>query len=150
MKKTLAACAVAMALIAIPPLADAARPAPKSLARHELPAGFAVGSASPSLALQVEVADGKVVASSPAGEGPGNLRATRSGDAAGTMLTVSSDLPVAVKFDLYISADGERFTYTSTCGLTPGISSFEMWKQPVAAFALGNPRVVPSGRVSCD
>lgn len=150
MKKAVAACAVAIALLAVPPLAAAGRPAPTPLARDALPAGFAVGSGSPVLALQVEIADGEVVASSPAGEGPGNLRATRSGDAAETMLTVSSDLPVAVKFDLYISTDGERFTYTSTCGLTPGISSFEMWKQPVVAFALGNPRVVPSGRVSCD
>ncbi len=150
MKTLVAACAVALALLIEPPVAAAAKPAPRTLARAELPAGFAVGSASPSLALQVEIADGRVVASSPAGEGAGNLRATRGGDAAETMLTVSSDLAVAIKFDLYISADGERFTYTSTCGLTPGVASFEMWKQPIALFALGNPRVVPSGRVSCD
>ena len=66
------------------------------------------------------------------------------------MLTVKSDLPVAIKFDLYLSQDGERFTYTSSCALTPGISSFEMWQQPVREFAIGNPRVVDRKRISCD
>ena len=131
-------------------LASAAKPAPKTLARGELPAGFAIGTASPSLALQVEVVDGKVVASAPAGEGPGNLRAARSGDATQTTLMVSSALAEAVKFDLYVSLDGELFTYASSCGVTPGVSSFEMWEQPVKLFALGNPRVLPKGRMACD
>lgn len=121
----------------------------RELARAQLPAGFAIGSGSPVLALQVEVADGKVVAASPA-QGGGNLRATRSGSEAEPMLTVKSDLPVAIKFDLYLSQDGERFTYTSSCALTPGISSFEMWRQPVREFAIGNPRVVDGKRISCD
>ncbi len=121
----------------------------RETARAQLPAGFAIGSGSPVLALQVEVADGKVVAASPA-QGGGNLRATRSGSEAEPMLTVKSDLPVAIKFDLYLSQDGERFTYTSSCALTPGISSFEMWQQPVREFAIGNPRVVDGKRISCD
>jgi hypothetical protein len=144
--------ALMLALLVLSPLAGAAgrKTPPKAFARAELPADFVVGSGTPVLALEVALADGQVVSSSPAGAGPGNLRATRSGDATQTMLTVSSDLPVAVKFDLYLSLDGEHFTYTSTCGLTPGISSFEMWKQPVLAFAMGNPRAVSSGRVVCD
>lgn len=120
----------------------------RELARAQVPAGFAIGSGSPVLALQVEVADGKVVSSSPAGNG--NLRATRSGSEGEPMLTVKSDLPVAIKFDLYLSRDGERFTYASSCALTPGISSFEMWQQPVSEFAIGNPRVVDGQRISCD
>ncbi|MEL1266146.1 hypothetical protein [Pseudoxanthomonas putridarboris] len=142
----------ALALMMLAPGAAAAgkKAAPKALTRAELPAGFVVGSGVPALALDVEIAEGKVVSSSPAIDGPGNLRATRSGDDTQTMLTVSSDLSVAVKFDLYMTLDGERFTYTGTCGLTPGISSFEMWRQPVLEFAMGNPRVVSSGRVSCD
>ena len=63
---------------------------------------------------------------------------------------VRSDLAVAIKFDLYLSQDGERFVYTSSCALTPGISSFEMWRQPVREFAIGNPRVVDGKRISCD
>jgi len=122
---------------------------PRELTRAQLPAGFAVGSGRPVLALRVEVADGKVVSSSPA-TNDANLRATRSGSAAEPMLTVKSDLPVAIKFDLYLSQDGERFTYTSSCALTPGISSFEMWRQPVREFAIGNPRVVDGKSIRCD
>ncbi len=139
-----------LTMCAMPVIASAAKPAPKTLARGDLPAGFAIGSASPSLALQVEVVDGKVTASAPAGDAPGNLRAARSGDATQTTLMVSSTLAEAVKFDLYISLDGERFTYASSCGVTPGISSFEMWEEPVKLFALGNPRVLPKGRMACD
>lgn len=149
MKRRLAGTLL-VAMCALPALASAAKPAPKTLARGELPAGFAIGDASPSLALQVEVVDGKVVASAPAGDAPGNLRATRSGDATQTTLMVSSTLAEAVKFDLYVSTDGEQFTYTSSCGVTPGISSFEIWEKPVTHFAIGNPRVLPKGRVACD
>lgn len=132
-------------------LAAGRKPAPAPLARSALPAGFVVGNGVPSLSLKIDVAGNTVVSSSPvAGSEPGNLRATRSGDDAQTMLTVSSDLPVAIKFDLYVSTDGEQFTYASTCGVTPGISSFEMWKMPVHSFALGNPRVLPAGRMVCD
>lgn len=149
MNRMLAGCLMA-AMCAMPVIASAAKPAPKTLARGELPAGFAIGTASPSLALQVEVVDGKVSASAPAGDGPGNLRAARSGDATQTTLMVSSTLPVSIKFDLYVSTDGETFTYTSSCGVTPGISSFEMWERPVTHFAMGNPRVLPAGRMACD
>lgn len=149
MNRMLAGCLMA-AMCAMPAIASAAKPAPKTLARGELPAGFAIGTASPSLALQVEVVDGKVSASAPAGDGPGNLRAARSGDATQTTLMVSSTLPVSIKFDLYVSTDGETFTYTSSCGVTPGISSFEMWERPVTHFAMGNPRVLPAGRMACD
>jgi hypothetical protein len=139
-----------VAMCALPAIASAAKPAPPTLSRSELPAGFAIGTASPSLALQVDVVDGKVTASAPAGDAPGNLRAARSGDATQTTLMVSSGLAEAVKFDLYVSLDGERFTYASSCGVTPGVSSFEMWEQPVKLFAMGNPRVLPKGRMACD
>lgn len=149
MNRMLTVCLLA-AICAGPVIASAARPAPKTLARGDLPARFAIGSGSPSLALQVDVVDDKVTASAPAGDTPGNLRATRSGDATQTTLMVSSTLPVAVKFDLYVSSDGERFEYASSCGVTPGVSSFEMWERPIQAFALGNPRVLPKGRMACD
>jgi len=142
------ACLVAVLLVALP--AAARDKVPRTLARAELPQGFAIGSGSPVLALQVEVAGGKVASWTPAGEGTGNLRGTRSGDAAQTTLMVSSALQEAIKFDLYVSTDGQRFEYASTCGVTPGVSSFEMWERPIAAFAMGNPRVLPKGRMDCD
>ena len=63
---------------------------------------------------------------------------------------VSSMLPDAIKFDLYVSTDGEHFEYASTCGVTPGVSSFEMWERTIVLFAMGNPRVLPKGRMDCD
>lgn len=137
--------AAALCLPAAQP--EAAGAAPKQADRAQL-AGFAIGTARPSLALQVVIADGKVVSWAPATAG-GDLRAVRSGSEAEPMLTVSAGLPVAIKFDLYLSQDGEHFVYTSSCAVTPGVSSFEMWQQPVAAFALGNPRVVADGKASC-
>lgn len=150
MNRIVAGCVLMVAASGLADAAWAGKAAAKTLARNELPAGFAIGTASPSLALQVEVVDGKVTASAPASDGPGNLRAARSGDASQTTLMVSSALAEAVKFDLYVSLDGETFTYASSCGVTPGISSFEMWEQPVKLFAVGNPRVLPKGRMACD
>ncbi len=139
---------LAVALAALP--ATAADKPARTLARAELPEGFAVGSGAPVLALQVAVAGGKVVSWAPAGEGGGNLRGARSGDGTRTTLMVSSALPEAIKFDLYVSTDGERFDYASSCGVTPGVSSFEMWERPVKLFAMGNPRVLAKGRMDCD
>lgn len=147
-KTWMRACLVAAVLAVLP--AAAKDKAARTVARAELPQGFAIGSGSPVLALQVEVVDGKVASWAPAGEGAGNLRGTRSGDAAQTTLMVSSGLPEAIKFDLYVSTDGERFEYASTCGVTPGVSSFEMWERPIALFAMGNPRVLAKGRMDCD
>lgn len=141
-------CVLGMLLASLPVAAK--DKVPRTATRAELPSGFAIGSGAPVLALQVEVADGKVASWAPAGEGGGNLRGTRSGDAAQTTLMVSSALPEAIKFDLYVSTDGERFEYASTCGVTPGVSSFEMWERPITLFAMDNPRVLPKGRMDCD
>ncbi|MCA0297458.1 MAG: hypothetical protein LCH68_00410 [Proteobacteria bacterium] len=141
-------CLFAAALVLLP-VAAKDKPA-RTLARAELPPGFAIGSGSPALALQVDVVGGKVVSWAPAQPGAGNLRGTRSGDAGQTTLMVSSTLPDAIKFDLYVSTHGERFEYASTCGVTPGVSSFEMWERPITLFAMGNPRVLPKGRMDCD
>ncbi|WP_411833007.1 hypothetical protein [Pseudoxanthomonas mexicana] len=125
---------------------------PKKLAREAIPAGFAIGSGQPSLELEVKVEGGAVVSSAPASGGQGSLRAVRSGgeDDGQTMLTISGSLDVAVKFDLYVSRDGRTFEYASSCAVTPGISSFEMWRYPVREFAFGNVRAMPAGRMSCD
>ena len=150
MNRIVAGGVLMLVVSAVTGAAWAGKAAPKTVARGELPAGFAIGSASPSLALQVEVVGGKVAASAPGGDAPGNLRAGPRGGATQATLMVSSTLPVSIKFDLYVSTDGETFTYTSSCGVTPGISSFEMWERPVTHFAIGNPRVLPAGRMSCD
>lgn len=120
------------------------------LAKAQLPAGFAVGSADPALGLAVEVVDGRVAATGPVpAEGANVTARSRTADGQ-TTLTITHRLAANLKFDLYLSADGERFEYTSSCVVTPGVASFELWEQPIRAFALGNPRAVPDGDLRCD
>lgn len=128
----------------------AAKPAVRAMAKAEIPQGFAVGSGEPPLALRVDIIDGKASAVEAAAGGAANVTASGSTDDGEATLSIRHDLEVALKFDLYISADGERFQYTSSCAVTPGMSSFELWQQPVRAFALGNPRVIDGDRITCD
>lgn len=122
----------------------------RSLERGQLPAGFAVGSGDPALSLDVVVADGQVRSVAVADPSVANVRATRSEGKGQTMLSLRADLDVTLKFDLYVSRDGQTFEYASSCAVTPGISGFEMWEYPVREFALGNPRVVVQGKMPCD
>jgi hypothetical protein len=142
---TLLACA----LMAVSGASMAKRPQ-KVLLREDIPQGFAIGTASPVLGLKVDVTDGRITAVSPAAGKDANVRGTRGGEGGQTMLTIRTDLDVPLKFDLYVSEDGESFQYTSSCVVTPKISSFEMWEMPVREFALGNPRVAPQGNMTCD
>ena len=129
--------------------AAAAKPA-ATLSKSEIPSGFAVGSGTPPLALKVELDAGQVKSATVADVASANLTASGQLDAGEATLSISHALDVTLKFDLYISDDGERFVYTSSCAVTPGISSFELWQQPVRAFALGNPRVVDKNRLTCE
>jgi hypothetical protein len=47
------------------------------------------------------------------------------------------------KVDLWISRDGVRFVYTSSCPLPPGGSSFEDWPGHVRWLYMSNPRIQP-------
>lgn len=143
------AVALMCALMAVSGTGMAKRPQ-KTLLREDIPQGFAIGSASPVLGLKVDVVDGRITGVSPAEGKDANVRGTRGGEGGQTMLTIRTDLDVPLKFDLYVSEDGESFQYTSSCVVTPKISSFEMWEIPVRAFALGNPRVAPQGNMTCD
>lgn len=128
--------------------AEAAKPA-RALKREDIPAGFAIGSGQ--LALAVAVEGGRVAHAEVAPDGAAaNVTASVNAKEGETTLTIKHTLNVALKFDLYMSADGERFVYTSSCAVTPGISSFEMWQMPIREFALGNPRVVDGDKIGCD
>ena len=124
--------------------------AKKKLSREDLGQGFAVGSGDPALALKVDILDGAIASVVPADAASANVFAQRSQAEAQTMLNLRTDLDVALKFDLYISHDGKTFEYASTCAVTPGISGFEMWQYPVREFALGNPRILPKGKMTCE
>lgn len=155
------AVGIACLLLSFHASAARSRVPPRTLTRAQLADGFAIGSGQPALGLKVEIVDGQVVSATPASAAEANLRAVRGGDDAGddagedrskqqTLMTVSADLPLAVKYDLYMSADGETFVYTSSCVLTPGISAFESWPHPVREFAIGRPRVVPERQFTCE
>lgn len=144
--RMLAACALCAAAIGA---VDAAGPA-RTMSKSEIPAGFAVGSGQPPLALKVDV-DGQGVRNVRiADAAEANVRARGDAQDGRAMLTIEHDLGVALKFDLYVSADGDRFEYASSCAVTPGVSSFEMWERPIRAFAIGNPRVVDGDEIPCD
>lgn len=124
--------------------------AKKKLSREDLGQGFAIGSGDPALALKVDILEGAVASVAPSDDASANVFAERSQGEGQTMLNLRTDLDVALKFDLYISRDGTTFEYTSTCAVTPGISGFEMWQYPVREFALGNPRILPKGKMTCE
>ena len=124
--------------------------AKKKLSREDLGQGFAIGSGDPALALKVDILDGVIASVAPADAASANVFAERSQGEGQTMLNLRTGLDVALKFDLYISRDGTTFEYASTCAVTPGISGFEMWEYPVREFALGNPRVLPKGKMICE
>lgn len=130
--------------------AHAAKPRARALAKAEIPAGFAIGTGSPALALKVELDEGQVRSFANTDAAAGNVTASGSSADGQTMLSIKHDLDVTLKFDLFISSDGERFEYASSCAVTPAISSFEMWERPIRAFALGNPRVVANDKLTCD
>lgn len=149
--RVLIACTLGMAAIGIAPIgiSSAAEPA-RTMRKSEIPAGFAIGGGQPPLALKVDV-DAAGVRSVHAADASGaNVTANGGSQDGRTMLTIEHTLDVALKFDVYVSADGEHFAYTSSCAVTPGIASFEMWERPIRAFAIGNPRVVDGDAIPCD
>ena len=149
--RLLAACALGIAAIGIAPIgiSGAAEPA-RTMRKSEIPAGFAIGGGQPPLALRVDVDDAGVRSVHAAEASEANITANGDSQDGRTMLTIEHTLNVVLKFDLYVSRDGERFAYTSSCAVTPGIASFEMWEQPIRAFAIGNPRVVDGDDIPCD
>jgi len=151
MKEQSKPCRVTLAVVAMLACgcALAAKPAARAFDKADLPPGFVVGSGEPALALRVQIEGGQLT-SAPADLATANVTASGGYEDGQAMLTIRHELDVAVKFDLYISQDGKRFVYTSSCGVTPGISSFEMWPEPIRAFALGNPRAMATGKLTCD
>ena len=128
-----------------------ASPGPKSteqwLSRSTIPESFAIGTGAPPIALDVT----GMVAMPAADAASAEIIASRESDeGADTMLTIKSRLDTTVKFDLYISPDGERFQYTSSCPLGPQHSNFESWPYRIHSFAIGNPRIVSENQLTCE
>ena len=136
--------------LASPVTATSPADAPKILKRAELPAGFAIGTGDPSLGLIVKVVDGKVEATVTKEISAANVTLKREEMEQGQMADIHNATAVTLKFDLYISPDGERFVYTSSCPVLAGKGDFEMWPGAVHSFAFGNPRVVDEHHMVCE
>jgi len=64
------------------------------------------------------------------------------------MLKVSNQTNRQLKYDLYISPDGQRFQYTSSCILVPNGAGVEMWPYVIHSFAIG--RVRDTTSATCE
>jgi hypothetical protein len=62
-----------------------------------------------------------------------------------TLVTLASGAPRTLKVDLYISPDGERWSYTSSCPIRPKLSVYENWPYAIPFMALANPRWLADG-----
>jgi hypothetical protein len=122
----------------------------RPIAVEQLPQGFAVGDARAPLGLAVVQEGESLTAHGAAEPSDAHIVLSRSGPGNDTSISVKSSLAVTVKYDLYISPDGKRFFYTSSCPLPAGISGFEMWPHPIHSFAIGNPRVVAESAMTCE
>lgn len=121
--------------------------APPPLQSERLPAGTVKADGKSPLYLLVKVKDGKVTGYESATQKTANVTATFSASN-GTTITFTSTLDTALKFELYISADGRRFVYTSSCPLMARKSLYENWPHPVPWLAITGV-AVSDGSGSC-
>lgn len=56
---------------------------------------------------------------------------------------IENHLKQTLKVDLWLSRDGQRFGYTSSCPIAAGGSSHEMWPGAVNWVYVSNPRFLP-------
>lgn len=111
----------------------------------DLPANHVITDGSKPLFLRVS--GQKPLILSPAIEADAQIRVeftTRNEES--TMVSLTSTHPRRIKVDLYLSPDGDRWEYTSSCPL----SVHEMWGYPVAYLALANPRFIGDEKSICE
>jgi hypothetical protein len=123
---------------------DAERPALRDgwRWREQLPADAVTGAGEPAVTAAIGP-DGTLL-SVPASEATIVLsRLTAGGE--GTTISLANQTASTLKFALFISPDGERWTGSDSCPVEPGEVAFESWPYPVAAFAIASPRVLAEG-----
>lgn len=127
-----------------PDEAPAERPALRDgwLWREQLPADAVTGAGEP--ALTAAIGANGALASVPAAEARIVLSRLTAG-AEGTTISLANQTGDTLKFALFVSPDGERWTATDSCPVEAGGVAFESWPYPVVAFALASPRVLAEG-----
>jgi len=124
--------------------------APQATTFERLPAGFARGDANAPIGLLVAVDAAGTVTNRPAGTGEkADVVLVRKAMGEGTSVNITNSTSAMLKYDLYISPDGVRFQYTSSCPLPAGGGGYEMWPYPIHSFAIGNLRVADADGMAC-
>jgi hypothetical protein len=155
----LAACAGPRARGDIPADAEpvaSVRPAPGPQpltwrARDELPDDAVVGNDVRALLLEVTLRDGAVHTVETAPLELANLIVrVVSSDVRRSSISLDSTLDRALKLELFVSPDGQRFRAVSSCPIIANGSAYEMFAEPVAAMAVARIRVADENRMACE
>jgi hypothetical protein len=122
-----------------------------------MPPGAAYHSGSPDLSLRVTVDE---VSGTPLGFEPGKAENTdlslgfvaNTAATSMTMLALTNRSKRPLKVDMWISDDGQRYRYTSSCPILAGARSTESWPGVVSWIYVSNPRfLAPDARATtCD
>lgn len=149
MALVLAGCASRPAVEGVPPDAEpvaSVRPpsgpaAFEWIAASALPPDAQRGDRSRALLLEVVQRDGSVQSTEIAPLELANL-IVRIGDVDSRRYRVSleSTLDRDLKLDLYVSPDGERFRYASSCPIVAGGSALESFAEPLSWVAVARVR----------
>ena len=117
----------------------------------QLPAESWRTDGSAPLYLHVELADGAIVAVTPADADTGNLGIwLDAGADQTTLIALENRSPARLKLDLHVSTDGERFAYTSSCPVGANAGFYQQWPQPLPWLSVGNIRIVADDLELCD
>jgi hypothetical protein len=104
-----------------------------------------------ALLLEVGLREGEVVATEPAPLELANFvvrveaRSRRE-----TVIALESAVDVALGFELYVSADGERFRAIPSCPVPARGRSFERWPERAAWIAIARVRAAEGAFPGCD
>lgn len=142
--RTMMAAVIASSTLA---LADPA----KSLELAKLPAGAIQLDARSPAWLRVTLREGRVTKIEAATEKTANLTVKVLTHAANdTTVNFESRVDHTLKLDLYVSADGKHFTYTSSCPLMANKMLIENWQEAIPWLAVAAARVVAEQSGTCD
>ena len=122
-----------------------------------MPSGAACHLGSADLSLRVTLDE---VTGAPVGFEPGSAGTTDlvvgfvAGDTASTRTTtvrLTSRSQRTIKVDLWLSQNGQQYTYTSSCPIAAGRRSFETWPGDVPWVYVSNPRfLAPDAPATCE
>jgi hypothetical protein len=113
-----------------------------------------IGSADLSLRVSVDEVSGAPVGFEPGSAAGADLTVGFSPDTSSTRTTtvrLTNRSSRALKVDLWLSQNGERFTYTSSCPIPAGHQSLETWPGEVPWVYVSNPRFLAEPRsTACE